>query len=219
VTEKIKKSMGLMSFIITPLAFALVGYLLIYIAFAPSIDTVSSMWNFVTAGVKEREEEDLMINRLDGYTESVPSSLISFPKVGDRYGELTIESAGIKAPVYFGDNTKVLKKGVGQYAGSTFIGSGSTVLLSGHNNTFLHTLGEAQIGDTVLLSTNYGDYVYEVESTAIKAASDTSAFDLSADYENLVIYTCYPFDTLGLTNKRYFVYCKYVSGPVILYDE
>ena len=208
-----------MSFIITPLAFALIGYLLIYIAFAPSIDTVAGLWGFVTAGVKEREEEDLMINRLDGYTETVPSSLISFPKVGDRYGELTIESASISAPLYFGDNKKVLKKGVGQYAGSTFIGSGSTVLISGHNNTFLHTLGEVKVGDIVKISTNYGDYVYEIEQTAIKNANDSSAFDLSADYENLIIYTCYPFDTLGLTKQRYFVYCKYVSGPLILYDE
>ena len=124
-----------------------------------------------------------------------------------------------KAPVYFGDDKKVLSRGIGQYSGSMFIGSGSTVLLSGHNNTYLHTLGESKIGDKVLLSTNYGDYVYEITETAVKNSGDSTAFDLGADYENLVIYTCYPFDTLGLTSKRYFVYCKYVSGPKILYNK
>lgn len=209
-----------MAFIITPLAFALAGYLLISVAFASSIESITGFWNFLTAEGATHESEDLMINRLDGYTDSVPSSLISFPSVGDRYGELTIESANIeKAPVYFGDDKKVLSRGIGQYSGSMFIGSGSTVLLSGHNNTYLHTLGESKIGDKVLLSTNYGDYVYEITETAVKNSGDSTAFDLGADYENLVIYTCYPFDTLGLTSKRYFVYCKYVSGPKILYNK
>ena len=208
-----------MSFIITPLAFALIGYLLIYIAFLPSVNTAVGIWNFVTAGGGEHESEDLMINRLDGYTDSVPSSLITFPAVGDRFGELTIESADIKAPVYFGDSKKILNKGIGQYSGSLFVGSGGTVLMSGHNNTYLHTLGEAKVGDRVLLSTNYGDYVYEIQEVGVKYAHDSKAFDLSAEYENLVLYTCYPFNALGLTKQRYFVYCKYISGPKILYDE
>jgi sortase A len=29
------------------------------------------------------------------------------------------------------------------------------------------------------------------------------------------MYTCYPFDELGLTDQRFFVYAKYVSGPQI----
>ena len=43
--------------------------------------------------------------------------------------------------------------------------------------------------------------------------------EISADEENLVIYTCYPLSTLGLTSKRYFVYAEYVSGPVIIINE
>lgn len=206
--------------ILTPLAFAVTGYLVIYLAFGSIIDTLAGVWNFVTAGNEIYSDEDITVNRLDGYTETVPSSLIKFPNFGDIYARLTIQTAGInEAPVYYGDDERLLKKGVCQYNGSLYVGSGSTVLLSGHNNTYLHTLGQAQVGDTVLLSTQYGDYVYEIESTAVKSSSDTEAYDLSADYENLVIYTCYPFNMLGLTSKRYFVYCKYISGPRILYDE
>lgn len=29
------------------------------------------------------------------------------------------------------------------------------------------------------------------------------------------MYTCYPFDALGLTTQRYFVYAKLVSGTPI----
>lgn len=51
--------------------------------------------------------------------------------------------------------------------------------------------------------------------TRLSKATDRTAYDLSADYENLIMYTCYPFDALGLTTQRYFVYAKLVSGTPI----
>jgi len=208
-----------MSLVITPLAFALAGYLLMWAAFGSVINPIAGVWNMITADYADRESEDLMTNRLDGYTQTVPSSLITFPRYGDKCAELAIESADISAPVYYGDGNKELKKGVGQYLGTMYAGSGSTVLISGHNNTYFHTLGNVSEGDTVTLTTNYGVYTYAVSGTAIHSSGSSESYDLSADYENLVLYTCYPFNALGLTNKRFFVYCRYVSGPKILYDE
>ena len=75
------------------------------------------------------------------------------------------------------------------------------------------------MGKIVVLETNYGTYTYEVTETAVKKATDKTAYDLKATQENLVLYTCYPFDTLGLTPDRYYVYAKYVSGPKILLTE
>ena len=39
--------------------------------------------------------------------------------------------------------------------------------------------------------------------------------DFTRTDENLILYTCYPFDALGFTPNRFFVYAKYVSGPVL----
>lgn len=36
-----------------------------------------------------------------------------------------------------------------------------------------------------------------------------------APMKTMILYTCYPFDALGFTPNRYFVYAKYVSGPVL----
>ncbi len=204
---------------LTPLAFCFCGYFFLYLLLSPVLEPAANVWSMVTAGLRQQQGEDLTINRLDGYTESVPSSLITFPSYGDRFGEIAIPNAGIQAPLYFGDSKALLKKGACQYMGSSFVGSGSTVLISAHNNTYFHTLGQAKVGDTVLLRTNYGDYTYEVERTGIYTTSDDSAYDLLATEENLVLYTCYPFNMLGLTAKRYFVFCRYVSGPKILYNE
>lgn len=68
---------------------------------------------------------------------------------------------------------------------------------------------------SVEIKTSYGNYIYEITDTAVKKATDRTAYDLSADYENLIMYTCYPFDALGLTTQRYFVYAKLVSGTPI----
>ena len=38
---------------------------------------------------------------------------------------------------------------------------------------------------------------------------------LSRTDENLILYTCYPFDSLGYTPFRFFVYADYVSGPAL----
>lgn len=83
------------------------------------------------------------------------------------------------------------------------------------NNTYFNGLKNAAVGQKVEIKTSYGNYIYEITDTAVKKATDRTAYDLSADYENLIMYTCYPFDALGLTPQRYFVYAKLVSGTPI----
>lgn len=51
---------------------------------------------------------------------------------------------------------------------------------------------------------------------AVVEETDTSAYDLDADTENIILYTCYPFGILTRTTQRYFVYGDLVSGPAVL---
>ena len=92
---------------------------------------------------------------------------------------------------------------------------GKTILLAGHNNTFFNDLQHAETGATVTITTHYGVYTYEVTGTEILDYQDETAYDFTRTDENLILYTCYPFDALGLTPNRFFVYAKYVSGPVL----
>lgn len=109
-------------------------------------------------------------------------------------------------PVYFS------KKG-GYYLGIP--GEGKTILLAGHNNTFFNDLQHAEAGATVTITTHYGVYTYEVTGSEILDYQDETAYDFTRTDENLILYTCYPFDALGFTPNRFFVYAKYVSGPVL----
>lgn len=156
----------------------------------------------------------------DEQTISVHS--ITYPYPGDRYGEISIDGTTVSAPLYYGDDTATLNKGVGTYKddiGVGIPGEGKTILLAGHNNTFFNGLQQVEVGDIVTIETHYGTYTYEITDMQVKDYQDETAYDFSRTDENLIMYTCYPFDALGFTPDRYFVYAKYVSGPVLVDEE
>ena len=134
-----------------------------------------------------------------------------FPKFGDIYAEIKIESAGIVSPVFVGDSEQILLQGTGQYYGSVFPGEKGNTVIVGHRNSVFKTLGEAEIGDEVVMETTYGDYVYEIVETKITTGTDQSIL-AQTDEPTITIYTCYPFDYIGHSPDRYSVIAKLVEG-------
>ena len=212
---KLKKSSGI-KFFIYPIAFFILSCLLFAVALGPFLSPLGDVLNMVTLTEPPSFDEPAA-KPVTSTPPTAPSDeggiKIVVPSYGDKYGRLIISSAGIDAPVYYGDEPKELRNGVGTYAGTYIPGQRRTILMAGHNNTYFHTLGQAKVGDTVEITTTYGAYVYEITETKVALATDTSAYDLGKQEENLILYTCYPFDTLGLTKERYFVFARYVSGP------
>lgn len=205
-------------FFLFPVLFFLLGYLILFLLSSPFWGAFSSVSNllFFSAGQPAgKPAENIFTSAPETSPETVRLSSIQFPSYGARFGKLTISSASIEADLYFGDGSAQLKNGVGVYNGSFIPGYGKTILIAGHNHTFFHTLGAAKTGDEIRIETNYGTYLYRISSTQVKKAADASAYDLAGSKENLVLYTCYPFDELGLTPNRYYVYAEYVSGPKI----
>ncbi len=208
-----------------PLAFLILGLLFLFLTFNPLIKLVSDGFSMFSSESLSREEEinnDIYSGQvLEGYTDTVPSSKIQYPLSGTKYGMINIEVDGsfFEIPLYFGDSNSILRRGAGHYMGSHFPGESSTILVSAHNNTYFNCLQYLKFGDKITVKTNYGIYEYVVSNTQIKNKNDASAYDLSASEENLVLYTCYPFNALGLTQNRYFVTAKLISGPKILLNE
>ncbi len=145
--------------------------------------------------------------------ETQTATPLSFPKYGDEYGELVIPSADIVSPLYVGDDTTNLLYGAGQYYGSVFPGGAGKTVISGHNNSVFQTLGEAQVGDTITLNLSYGTYVYEISNLEVKSGSDHSIVEPIETEDNvLTLYTCYPFNYIGLTPDRYVVTAHLIQG-------
>lgn len=201
------------AFVVTPVAFALVTLALLLGLNQVFLAPYLGLWNwFLSVNASEQSDPaDLLSTAVKPETddaETIPLSSITYPNEGDRYATITIEGTEVNAPVYYGDNTTILNQGVGTYKDDSragIPGESKTILLAGHNNTFFNDLQSVEVGDVVTIETHYGTYTYTVEECKVLEYNDTSAYDFTRTDENLILYTCYPFDALGFTSQRYFV--------------
>lgn len=213
---------NLLAYIGMPVGFCVLGYLLIYIVFTPIITPVLSVSEMFISDADFKNGENLtsIFDKNSASSENtgdtVDMSQVQIPSYGTHYANLSIDSVSIDAPLYFGDSSAALSQGVAQYNGSFLPGFGRPILISGHNNSYFNSLQYISVGDEITITTNYGVYKYKVTETKIAAYNDKTAYDLAAQEENLILYTCYPFDTLGLTPQRFFVYADKVSGPAVV---
>ena len=228
------------SFVILPIAFFLgisaILYLTLTPVFGPAVSSLGMMFsdvekdystaykNIFVPVIEETSSAEEGARSSDETAEkpeekTVDIEEVVFPNYGNQFGEIIIPDCGVECPLFFGDGDIALRNGVGIYYGSAIPGYGRTVLAAGHNNTYFNGLKNAKPGQVVTIRTSYGNFRYTIRETAVKDALDVTAYDLSADYENLVLYTCYPFDEIGVTSQRFFVYADYTDGVVIQKSE
>ena len=219
----------LMAYVYMPLIFAVMGYFIVYMAVLPFQEIGLALGNMVFAKSVPTfqseldsifQEPDITATDIVGSIDTVPMSGVVIPEYETHYAEITSNRIGLSANLYFGDSNEVLRYGVGQYMGSFLPGFGGTVLLAAHNTTYFLPLKDIQVDDVIQITTNYGVYQYQVTETKVLKNDDSSAFDLSQrEQEQLVAYTCYPFEQIGaVTQERFFVYADKVSGPDVI-DE
>ena len=94
------------------------------------------------------------------------------------------------------DSDAILDKGAGPYIGTSLPWYRKPLLIGGHNLTFFKPLKNIELGDEIVITTHYAKYVYEVVKLDVVNYLDMEAFDLSAEEEVLILYTCYPFEIL-----------------------
>lgn len=207
-------------FILFPLAFFLVGYILIFAVLFSTVSQYVGLLSFVfdtsTPSFDTDGENHLdFSSKPDENDGTVALSEINYPKEGDLYAKITIPSADIDCNLYYGDGKAQLKKGAGTYMGAFIPGYDRTTLIAGHNHTYFTTLHKIEEGDSIFIETSYGKYEYRVSGIKIADHDDETAYDLLKREENIILYTCYPFVLQGYYQERYFVYGEYVSGPLI----
>ncbi len=97
-------------------------------------------------------------------------------------------------PVLLGDTSKILKKGAGTPMFTEFCGFGSRVVMEAHVTSFFREIENTAVGTPVHVSTIYGQYEYRVEKIVFFDKKDSTYIYPNHDREELVLYTCYPFD-------------------------
>lgn len=132
----------------------------------------------------------------------------------DVIGVLHIPAMGEELPVYLGATEENMAKGVavlGQ-TGMPVGGVNTNCVIAGHRGyggvAFFREIEVLQPGDSVYLTTYWGQKTYQVESTDIILPDDIDAVLIQEGRELLTLVTCHPY-TEG--TYRYVVYCTAVE--------
>jgi sortase A len=216
-----KKLNRVMAYIYVPLLFSVLAYGTIYVMASDFIGIVRNSLSLIMSedepdfsdshdSVFVQGQAEVMV---DNGVETVKRSEVQIAEYGELYAYIRCTKLAMEAPVYKGDSDDILKLGIGQNFASSQPGFGRLILLCGHNNTYFNALKNVEVGDVFEIETSYGKYEYEVYETKVLNEDDNSAYDFSIEEEKLVLYTCYPFDTLSRTPYRFFVYAERISGP------
>ena len=101
-----------------------------------------------------------------------------------------------------GDGWEQLKKGVGQYLGSTDPGQNGNLILSAHNDIFgqiFRDLDQLQAGDEITIYTNVRAYTYVIDQQPdIVEPTFVQVLDQTPD-PTVTLISCYPY---LVDNKR-----------------
>ena len=204
-----------------PLAFLVAIYLIVYLAGSPILAPLSAIGSLMIGDeapvftLDETTKDSLQHLMTSNAANTIKASSITLPSYGEKYAHVTIPGTDVDCDIYYGDSNAIMKKGAGQYIGGKFPGFGGTVLIAAHKTTHFMDLKSVEVGDVITLQTTYGVYEYTVRDMKVVDPNDKSAYDLNATEENLILYTCYPFNMLGFSKQRYFVYADYTSGPIV----
>lgn len=214
--------------LVAPIIFLVIGYSLIYVIGKPVIQFVtSSIQLFLLTDTPNFETTKQSFTAVDNKKiatnarNELPSSKIDYPVGGQLYGKVKIEKLQLNVPLYFGDTEEILREGAGQFMGSVYPGELGTSLIGGHNVDDFGKLGAAQVGDEITLQTTYGNYVYRINQIEVRDKKDKEINDMiyQRNDRRVILYTCYPIDSLGLTNERLFAIGEFVSGSMINGNE
>ena len=204
-----------------PLAFLVAIYLIIYLAGSPILSPLSAIGSLLIGDeapmftLDETTKDSLQNLMSSNVSNTIPASSITLPSYGEKYAHVTIPGTEVDCDIYYGDSNAIMKQGAGQYIGGKFPGFGGTVLIAAHKTTHFMDLKSVEVGDVITLQTTYGVYEYTVRDMKVVDPNDKTAYDLNATEDNLILYTCYPFNMLGFSKQRYFVYADYTSGPIV----
>ncbi len=111
---------------------------------------------------------------------------------------------------------------VGHEPGSYLPGEGKQIVLTGHREEDFAALADVTEGDDVFVTVGDNVYLYEIYETKIVDPMDPEGINYvrgETDTEELVMYTCYPFEKFTPVTDRFVVRAKRVSTLKIPNDE
>ncbi len=219
--RKFRKINKIMAYVYMPLFFSILSYGIVYLITSDMISLATG----VTQLIMTESDPDFSVDYANTFNpgsveisndNTVKRADVPQANYGDLYAYVKCQDIGLDCPVYMGSDNSILKLGAGQVTATYQPGFGSLIMIGAHNNTFFNCLKNIQTGTVITMETSYGTYTYQVNSTEVVDVTDKDAYDFFTDHEQLLLYTCYPFDMLASTDYRFMVHADLVSGPTIV---
>lgn len=191
--------------IIVAFIYVILIFLIIYIGFLDKISEAISLVDMISVDTNKKILKDVKINL-------ETKNLESYPEYGTKYGKIKIPSLEIDLELYYGETLEILSYGVGHSSGSYFPGEGGSVVCMGHNTRgMLRKLPEIENGAEIIIETTYGIYTYKVYETKIVHQTQLDEVPLQREKEILMLYTCYPVNSIGHAKNRFIAYAERVK--------
>lgn len=126
--------------------------------------------------------------------------------------ELSFERITKKIVVLNGGDPTTLAFSAGAVAPFNHVSDSRPFVVAGHRDSHFSFLSEVHMADVISLTDKQGRHqLYQVENIEIVNASDTQ-LSISAEDPNLVLITCYPFNsTSNDSDERYVITAKLLT--------
>ena len=116
------------------------------------------------------------------------------PAIGAPVGVIDIPKIDLNMVVIEGTGTAQLQQGPGHYPGTPLPGQQGNVAIAGHRTTYLHPFYNLNVlspGDSILITTVQGEFLYQMTSSQVVSPSDVAVVDDTTSPQ-LTLTTCNP---------------------------
>jgi sortase A len=169
-------------------------------------------WTWVGLKSSGEYKAEQLVNAKPENTETLLQVDTTIPQEGEKLGSLSIPKLEQTIPIFFGDNEKILKKGLGHIRGTALPGEASNSVLAGHRDTFFRHLDQLVVGDKLIVERSSTYYMYKIKKVRIVDKDDHTVI-VPKPRHTLTLITCYPFTFIGPAPQRYIIVAELFLKP------
>ena len=211
--NKKKSSAKSIAFLILPYLSAIIAAILVAVFLFTYVTSMSIVQLAVNKAQKTGNKTEHLASQI---IKDASDEQFAKIKYESQWATVNVEGWENKnIPVYLGNTNYILTYGAGTPMYSKFCGQGGRVIMDAHVTTYFNEIEKTEVGAKVYVNTVYGNYVYKVDKLQIFDQYDSTYINPSYDSEQLVMYTCYPYDNNYRPRvQRIALICTMVEGKV-----
>jgi sortase A len=167
---------------------------------------IARQWSSLGAARAPEAPQEKTPEAVSPQAEAVsPQMETSPPPMGTPVAKLLIPRIGTVLYVVEGIDERDLRRGPGHVSGTVLPGEDGNCIIAGHNDTHFRVLKDVRKGDEVILERSGHQFSYRVDDMSVVPPENTAGL-APAGKAVLNLITCYPFEYIGNSPRRFIVH-------------